>query len=234
MAKKKVTVATSAVNAALKEKQSDVDNEGDDTEFLNTFSPEPMLSPQRVAIVGAILIAFGMIGFLILPGLISDEASGSRLVNAFYCSVITLTTIGFGDVCPFQPDAFGEIFLSVLALSGIGFFCGPLLQLASFWKSQVPGGLSTLATVTFAIGVSTFTIFEGLSYSKAVHLSVVTGTTIGYGNITPKTDLGKICTAVYAILICNVMGGLLEPARKYLESFCHVKSNKKEAKKRSR
>lgn len=50
------------------------------------------LSPERVILMGIGLILLGMIGFDQIPGLIADDANGSRLVNAFYCSVITLTT----------------------------------------------------------------------------------------------------------------------------------------------
>jgi Ion channel len=48
------------------------------------------------------------------------------------------------------------------------------------------------------------------------------GTTIGYGDLTPNTDLGRLAVAIYALLVCNVVGGLLEPARDYFESLCHA------------
>jgi hypothetical protein len=89
MAKKKVAGSGSA----LKDKKSDILD--DDVDDDNIFSPEPMLSPQRVAMVGAALIAFGMTGFLMIPGLLVEGAKGSPLVNSFYCSVMTLTTYVF-------------------------------------------------------------------------------------------------------------------------------------------
>ena len=48
------------------------------------------------------------------------------------------------------------------------------------------------------------------------------GTTIGYGDISPKSDAGKIAAALYAILAVNVIASLLEPAKDYLLSFCLV------------
>ena len=50
------------------------------------------LSPDKVVILGCGLIGLGMFGFYCLEGMIVDDAGGSKLVNAFYCSVMTLTT----------------------------------------------------------------------------------------------------------------------------------------------
>jgi hypothetical protein len=49
------------------------------------------------------------------------------------------------------------------------------------------------------------------------------GRTIGYGNLTPATNLGELGVSLYAILAYNVLGGLLEPARSYFESLCQRK-----------
>lgn len=51
-----------------------------------------VVSTSRVALLGLILILVGMVGFYSIPGLINQDASGSKVINAFYCSVITLTT----------------------------------------------------------------------------------------------------------------------------------------------
>jgi hypothetical protein len=51
-----------------------------------------MLSPYRVIALGSGLLAIGTLGFYSIPGMIADSAEGSRVVNAFYCAAITLTT----------------------------------------------------------------------------------------------------------------------------------------------
>eukprot|EP00531_Pseudo-nitzschia_arenysensis_P013252 CAMPEP_0116156346 /NCGR_PEP_ID=MMETSP0329-20121206/22784_1 /TAXON_ID=697910 /ORGANISM="Pseudo-nitzschia arenysensis, Strain B593" /LENGTH=195 /DNA_ID=CAMNT_0003653425 /DNA_START=16 /DNA_END=600 /DNA_ORIENTATION=+ len=158
------------------------------------------LSPVRVAVVGTSLIVLGMIGFYTIPGLIAPDAGGSPLVNAFYCAVMTLTTVGFGDICPGDfSDPLGDLFLLVLPILGLGFFCGPILTLASSWQKRIPGGAVSLGSVTLALGVSALTVFEGLELKDAIHLSIITGTTIGYGNIVPSSDFGRIFVAIYAI-----------------------------------
>jgi hypothetical protein len=50
------------------------------------------LSITRVVGLGVALVGFGTIGFHEIPGMIADDASGNKWINAVYCSVITLTT----------------------------------------------------------------------------------------------------------------------------------------------
>jgi len=215
-----------ATNEKEKEKEDENENENEKKKSTQqvpdakekTVSLPPKLSSTRVILVGTILIALGMIGFYE----IAADAGGNPFVNAFYCSVMTLTTIGFGDICPGEfSDPMGDIFLLVLPLCGLGFFCGPILTIASFWQSQVPGGVLSLGSITLALGVSILTVLEGMSLKDAIHLSIITGTTIGYGNITPSSDMGRFCLALYAIMICNVAAGLLDQMKVYLESFCY-------------
>ena len=83
--------------------------------------------------------------------------------------------VGFGDICPGETDLTGRIFLTVLPILGLGFFCGPLLDLAGSWQNQIPGGVFALGSFTIALGVSMLTVLEGMSYSEAIHLCVITG-----------------------------------------------------------
>jgi len=50
------------------------------------------VSRVRVSMLGGFLLLLGTLGFYVLPGMIQKDAPGSKLVNAFYCSAITLTT----------------------------------------------------------------------------------------------------------------------------------------------
>ncbi len=59
-----------------------------------------MSALTKVLSLGGLLIAIGTAGFYEIHGMIDADAPGTKLVNAFYCSVSTLTTIGFGDICP--------------------------------------------------------------------------------------------------------------------------------------
>ena len=50
------------------------------------------LSSGRVVMLGIFLLTVGAMGFYYIPGMISTNAKGSKVVNSIYCSVITLTT----------------------------------------------------------------------------------------------------------------------------------------------
>lgn len=60
-----------------------------------------------------------------------------------------------------------------------------------------------LIIVFFAIvsvGVLFYRHFEGLSWVDAIYYTCVTLTTLGYGDITPQTDISKLFTSIYAFL----------------------------------
>ncbi|EEC50899.1 predicted protein [Phaeodactylum tricornutum CCAP 1055/1] len=185
----------------------------------STLSEDPprFLSPWRILFLGVSLLAMGTFAFLRIPGLMVDNAKGDPLVNAFYCSVITLTTVGYGDICPGDLTLLGQVFLVCYGLFGLGMFGGPVMTLASSWTKHVPGGLPTVGTVAMSVGVGIFMQLEGLNEAEAMYASFITGTTIGYGDVTPSTDAGKIAVAFYAICAIPVVAGLMEPARVLLE-----------------
>jgi hypothetical protein len=97
-----VEVKKRTATAAAKNKQSSADVVATKPEVVSKTSPSsspnpsrpelPVLSPDRVVLLGAGIVGFGMIGFYSIPGLIKEDATGFGLVNSFYCAVMTLTT----------------------------------------------------------------------------------------------------------------------------------------------
>jgi hypothetical protein len=154
----------------------------DDPQILSPAPVDHKLSTSRVLLMGMALVGIGMLSFRYIPGLMvkprpddPPNHNGDPWVNAFYCSVITLTTIGFGDICPAHPGLMGRLVLTILPLLGLGFFCGPILSTSSLWTNQVPGGVLSLGAVTIALGVSALTALEGMPISDAIHLTIITG-----------------------------------------------------------
>ena len=62
------------------------------------------------------------------------------------------------------------------------------------------------------VALGTGTVFyhhmEQLKWLDAIYFSVITLTTVGYGDITPKTDAGKIFTIFYVLIGIGMLAGV--------------------------
>ncbi len=83
--------------------------------LIKTFSAFYKVKAYRYITISA--------GFTILSGtIIYHYVEGWRWIDSFYFSVITLTTVGYGDMSP-QTD-FGKIFTAFYVIIGIGILLG--------------------------------------------------------------------------------------------------------------
>lgn len=67
---------------------------------------------------------------------------------------------------------------------------------------RLAGGAAAIALLT---GTVFYHFTEHLSWVDAVYFSVVTLGTVGYGDIVPHTDLGKLFTAAYIIVGIGIL-----------------------------
>lgn len=66
-----------------------------------------------------------------------------------------------------------------------------------------------LAACTLAIGTVFYHAVEHLRWLDAYYLSVVTLATVGYGDFSPKTDLGKVFTTFYIFVGVGILTAFL-------------------------
>lgn len=59
---------------------------------------------------------------------------------------------------------------------------------------------SIAAAATIGLGVVFYHTVEDLSWIDSFYFCMVTLTTIGYGDIAPKTDIGKLFTSFYILI----------------------------------
>lgn len=69
--------------------------------------------------------------------------------------------------------------------------------------------LATLAVITLGIGTVFYHGVEGWSWLDSLFFSVTALTTVGYGNLVPHTDMGKLFTIAYLFIGIGVLLGFI-------------------------
>ncbi len=64
-----------------------------------------------------------------------------------------------------------------------------------------------LLVACVAAGAVFYHLVEGLSPVDAIYFASMTMTTVGYGDFVPKTDIGKMFTALYAFVGIGIFFG---------------------------
>jgi len=163
-----------------------------------------------------------VIGYLTLGILFYTHQEGWSVVDALYFSFVTLTTVGYGDLGPTTDGS--KMFTAVFVFCGIGLIGGAIGILASYILDKqeqilrnaiqdddpsddrfTPGQrkliISTL--LLFLVVLTATVIFahtEELSTIDAFYLTCISLTTVGYGDISPKSESGRIA-AIPILLI---------------------------------
>lgn len=69
--------------------------------------------------------------------------------------------------------------------------------------------LAVIAFMTLGVGTVAYHYIEKLSWVDSLYFSTITLTTIGYGDITPQTDAGKLFTVFYVIVGISIVGAFV-------------------------
>ncbi|WP_459502449.1 potassium channel family protein [Bacillus sp. C1] len=77
------------------------------------------------------------------------------------------------------------------------------------WKDKEFQVLFVLTIITLISGTIFYSTVEELRVIDALYFSVVTLTTVGYGEFTPQTDLGKIFTIFYIFIGMGLVFGFI-------------------------
>ena len=79
----------------------------------------------------------------------------------------------------------------------------------NFWRD--PAGRSILAITATVIGVGGlfYRFVEDMAWIDAFYFSVITVSTVGYGDISPSTTAGKLFTMVYVVVGIGVFVALV-------------------------
>lgn len=108
--------------------------------------------------------------------------------------------------------------MSSLFLTLLRFFRG----VRGAWSVPDFRNVLALVLMTLASGTVFFHGVEGWSWIDAFYFSVTTMSTVGYGDLAPRTDFGKLFTALYIVvavglfvaLVSFLADGMLAAARR--------------------
>ncbi|KAH9622264.1 hypothetical protein KSS87_001365, partial [Heliosperma pusillum] len=222
--------------AAAKEKDDDEDLEEEDEDEDDDDSKEDSKeskigggskkSPAQQA--GLLLIVYLLMGALVY-GLNRDKFSGIEthpLVDAIYFCIVTMSTIGYGDITPLTSST--KLFVCAFVLVGFGFIDILLTSVLNYVLDQQEKSILAdihhhnlflvdlrkgrmrirlkvalaLFVVILCIGIGSLFLFfvERLSFIDSLYLSALSVTTVGYGDRAFSTLSGRLFASVWLLL----------------------------------
>jgi voltage-gated potassium channel Kch len=82
----------------------------------------------------------------------------------------------------------------------------------SFWsllKDPATRGVVYLVIIVLLTGTFFYHRVEGWGWLDSLYFSVITLTTVGYGDFSPKTDAGKLFTIFYILVGLGILAGFI-------------------------
>ena len=91
--------------------------------------------------------------------------------------------------------------------------------------------LLILTVIVLAAGTVFYRVVEGLSWIDAYYFCVITLTTVGYGDLTPHTALGKIFTTAYLFVGLGIITAFISARFRHRVDKHEARKQKRETEK---
>ncbi|XP_057790337.1 two-pore potassium channel 5 [Salvia miltiorrhiza] len=191
-------------------------------------------SPSLVRQAAILLLLYLFLG-IVIYSFNRDHFSGVEthpVVDALYFSIVTMCTIGYGDIAP--TTSIAKVFACVFVLVGFGFIdillSGVVNYVLDLQENIILAGIKSPAqgfsarnyivdvakgrmrirlkvglalgvvVLCIGIGILFLHLVERLDWVDSVYLSVMSVTTVGYGDKAFKTITGRLFASVWLLL----------------------------------
>ncbi|EOX95436.1 hypothetical protein QUC31_005040 [Theobroma cacao] len=199
--------------------------------------PKPQSESSTIIRQAVFLLSIYLLLGVAIYSFNRDEFSGIEthpVVDALYFCIVTMCTIGYGDIAPLTPAT--KIFACVFVLVGFGFIdillSGVVSYVLDLQENMILTGIHmektqegfsaknyivdvekgrmrirlkvglALGVVVLCIGIGTLVLYfvENLDWIDAVYLSVMSVTTVGYGDRAFKTLPGRLFAGIWLLI----------------------------------
>jgi len=217
-----------------------------------------------------IVAVAAVIGFFTIGTLVFCYTEELTFVNGLYFVIVTITTVGYGDICPQKSSS--KWFCNFFVIFGVGLIGGALgivgnwildkkeeaeTQMAmslgldeeeedetdedgylnkGFIKSPaIRTFLWAMVTVFFFVffGVVVYMEADNLTFANAFYMSCITVTTVGYGDISPQTESGRVIACFWllfsVVATARAMGSVVDVFLEWRLKYRQEKMLKKQA-----
>ncbi|GAA5220136.1 potassium channel family protein [Membranihabitans marinus] len=100
--------------------------------------------------------------------------------------------------------------------------------LRTFLRDKDYQDLLITTTIIIGLGGIAYHYIEGWSWIDSIYFSIITLTTIGYGDYSPQTDMGKIFTIFYILIGVGVILGFVNTV---FNHYTNMKTDQKNSQK---
>ncbi|CAM9142123.1 unnamed protein product [Ascophyllum nodosum] len=213
--------------------------------------PNESRAGQRLLLYSLLIVS----AYLFAGVAVYTLMSGMTVLDAVYFSMVTLTTVGYGDLSAHKPwtrlfacvyilvgvaligallarlveivlNQQEEVFLEILKLSmlqkdgdrdtfsrrSLKVFNGSFRSVTHLNMKMGAGILSFVTLIL--IGATIFKFSLDMSFVDAFYLTVVSASTVGYGDFSPHTTIAKVFAIFYlpvsTLLLAKVISGYTE------------------------
>ena len=77
------------------------------------------------------------------------------------------------------------------------------------WSDPASRGLMYSVFILILLGTFVFHVIEGWGWIDSLYFTVITLTTVGYGDFAPQTSVGKLFTVIYIILWLGLLASFI-------------------------